>query len=262
MAMNSENMSDKLRRRLNSQFNDVIRFTKDLKSGVQAKSWTNIETSVTDLVNVLVDHLEKRDVPVASKHQMRHLFVAYGGLDALLQVLLPPITPSDARTIPKATFREKSESWNEILLLIRELIMTIPSLTDRYFSIEHISFMFTLLHHSSVFDSAVSALEEILAFREDPFPLYAVPKFFDLMKKFSSRHMAHFTRIISLAIFEPEDRQILEGTQVLRSLDLLRIRRSRTSRSSNFVVEKNQNLVRVSFVVAYFFLVVLLLMAM
>lgn len=240
----NDNLPDKMRRRLNSQFHDVIRYTKDLRSAVESKLWANIENAVTDVMKVLVDHQSIHEEPTYNKKQTRYMFVAYGGLDYLLRIFLPPISPIDARSLTKTGFRDKSETWNEILLIVRELLITIPSLQDKYFGVDHIRFIFTLLHHTSVFESAVSAIEEILACREDPFPLYTVPNFFGLVKGFSSRHLAHFCRIISLAIFEPEDRHILEGTQVLRSLDLLRIRRTRMYRSSNYVVEKNQNMVR------------------
>ncbi len=201
---------------------------------------------VTDLAKILIDSFSGNDHSASNKQQLRHAFVIFGGLDEFLKLFLPPISPADARNWTKANFRDKSEIWNEILLLLRELLVTIPSLPDRYISLDHIKFIFTLLHHSSVFESAVSAIEEILACRDDPFPLYIVPNFFGLMKGFSSRHLAHFCRILSLTIFEPEDRHILEGTQVLRSMDLLRIRRTRMFKSSNYIVEKNQNMVSIS----------------
>ena len=96
-----------------------------------------------------------------------------------------------------------------------------------------------------MFDDTMNLLEEILASREETFSLLLIPNFFSLVDSFSSRQLAHFCRILSLVLFEPEDRQIMEGSQILKSLELLQLRRNRMAKNSSNVVERNQSLVRV-----------------
>ena len=76
----------------------------------------------------------------------------------------------------------------------------------------------------------MSLLEEILAVRIETFSLALVPDLYALIAKFTARQLAHFCRVLSLVLFEPEDRQIMEGSQVLRSLDLLQLRRDRMAK--------------------------------
>ena len=96
-----------------------------------------------------------------------------------------------------------------------------------------------------MFDDTMNLLEEILASREETFSLLLIPNFFSLVDSFSSRPLSHFCRILSLVLFEPEDRQIMEGSQILKSLELLQLRRNRMAKNSSNVVERNQSLVRV-----------------
>ena len=92
-------------------------------------------------------------------------------------------------------------------------------------------FLFTMLSHRSVFENTVSLLEEVrgttceippllpqaplpaclshlqvLAVRIDTFSLALVPDLYGLVSKFSARHLAHFCRVLSLVLFEPEVR--------------------------------------------------------
>lgn len=236
-------LPDKIAKKINSDFSNIIKHTKSLKKAVTSRNWKDIENAVSDVMHLLIDQHSSEDMSGASKKQMTQLFIEYGGMDYFLQVFATPISPTDARSISRTTFRARSETWSELLITIRELIITQPSLADRYFDTNHIVFIFTMLHHSAIFESAINALEEILASREDPFPLQSIPNFYQLVRSFSSRHLAHFCRILSLLVFEPEDRHLLEGTHVLRSVDLLKIRRTRMVKTSNCIVEKNQNMV-------------------
>jgi hypothetical protein len=55
--------------------------------------------------------------------------------------------------------------------------------------------------------------------------------------------LAHFCRILALLVFEPEDRQLLESPAVLKSLELLQLRRDRAARAGrDATVEMNQSL--------------------
>lgn len=117
---------------------------------------------------------------------------------------------------------------------------------------------FTYLRHQSLFDNTMNLLEEILASRTDTFSLALIPKLFSLIRGFSSRQLAHFCRVLSLVLFEPEDRQIMEGSQVLRSTDLLKLRRNKMVKNNNGVVERNQSLVSVVNVVVVLVVVIVI----
>ena len=73
-----------------------------------------------------------------------------------------------------------------------------------------------MLTHTCVFDHVMNILEEVLAFREDTFNLGLIPHFYSMVETFSSRQLAQFCRVLSLLVFEPEDRQIMEGSHVLK----------------------------------------------
>ncbi|GKZ01085.1 hypothetical protein MPSEU_001060100 [Mayamaea pseudoterrestris] len=160
--------------------------------------------------------------------------------------------------------------WNEALAALRELVFAIPALVssrsidDGYF----VPFLFTLLSHDSTFDAAAALIEEILAilsqYPQHPaasesgdmafqpagrvaepktFFLGNVPQLYELWNGFNCRQLAHFCRILALLVFEPEDRQLLESPAVLKSVELLRLRRSRAIRAGrDATVDLNQSI--------------------
>ena len=114
---------------------------------------------------------------------------------------------------------------------------------DKTFSHDFIVCLFTMLAHSVLFDNAINLLEEILSIRQETFVLESIPSYDSLMQNFSVRQLTHFCRALSLLIFEPEDRLIIEGTSMIKSLELLQLRRDRMAKLDN-QVEKNQSYVR------------------
>jgi Trpc4-associated protein len=171
----------------------------------------------------------------------REFFVLYGGVRLLFQLFASPYgEPNSRRT---ALYSGKHEVWNEVLVILREVAIAIPTISEKIFENSDIVFLFSLLHHQAMFDNTMNLLEEILASRDETFCLLLVPNFFSLVDSFSSRQLAHFCRVLSLVLFEPEDRQIMEGSQVLKSIDLLQLRRNRMAKNSSGIVERNQSLV-------------------
>jgi hypothetical protein len=160
--------------------------------------------------------------------------------------------------------------WNEALAILRELVFSIPSLVtcSRIDGGKFLPFLFTLLVHDSTFDAAAALIEEILAIlsqspqqpvanemddtmfqpigRVSPpttFFLGNVPKLYELWNGFNCRQLAHFCRVLALLVFEPEDRQLLESPAVLKSLELLRLRRTRARRAGrDATVDLNQSI--------------------
>lgn len=233
-------------KRINGMMNHVIDDVNALSKAIKSGKVDKVEFVVGDLLNHVLESTSLHASGVSNplqKHQHRDQLIALGGIDLLLQLFLPPFAPIDARQFNKQQLQERSEMWNEVLVILRETLNVVPSIAEDYFDDKHMLFLFTLLSHPSVFDNTMSILEEILACRSDTMDLSRIPNFNTLMKQLSPRHLSHFCRVLSLLVFEPEDRLIMEGTQVLCSIELLRLRRNRVSRNSTGMVEKNQNLV-------------------
>ena len=155
--------------------------------------------------------------------------------------------------------------------------------------LEFVPWLFTLLSHDSCFDAAATLIEEIVSLQSQAmatvsaedihcrygdaayeintfsissssvlasywsskiFHLGDVTNLYQLWESFTCRQLAHFCRILALLVFEPEDRQLLESPTVIKSLDMLRLRRERAARAgvryhggSSSYVDQNQSIV-------------------
>lgn len=237
-------------KKLNEDCGKVIGLVNSLKAATSARpiDWDDIHNAVSDIIMKLLDNSDVSQLFAVNtkKTVQRECFVMNGGIDALLVLFKPPFLKyRDGRKIPVEEVRRRSEMWNEMLVIIREVAYVIPTLADRIFNTEQMVFFFTMLCHQSVFDNTMNLLEEMLAAREDTFQLSAIPDFYNLMGMFSSRQLAHFCRILSLVLFEPEDRQVMEGSHILHSTELLQLRRNRMTRNCGGAVERNHALVSI-----------------
>ena len=236
-------------KRRDEECGKVISLVNSLKEATSARPIDpeEIHNAVSDIIMKLLDNSDAGDLFAVNtkKTLQRECFVLNGGIDALLILFKPPfLMYGDGRKIPVEHVRRRSEMWNEILVIIREVAYVIPTLQDRIFNTDQMVFFFTMLCHQSVFDNTMNLLEEMLAAREDTFQLSAIPDFYNLMGMFTSRQLAHFCRILSLVLFEPEDRQVMEGSHIIHSTELLQLRRNRMTRNCGGVVERNHGLVR------------------
>mgnify|MGYP006080138417 CR=1 FL=1 len=94
-----------------------------------------------------------------------------------------------------------------------------------------------------LFEDTIHLLEEILAaYIDTSFSLDQIPNFRDLLENFSILQLAHFCRLLSLALFETEDRKIMEDNHILRSVELLEIRKNRM-RCPSSIAERNQAII-------------------
>ena len=225
-------MCSSVEKRINSSFNDVITVVKNLRSAIEKARWSDIEHAVHIVYHKITEETnpEQPYIVKPKSRQEREVFVAVGGMHTILRLFAKPFADLDARTMPVTSFHRHAETWNEMLVILREVSYSIPLLSERVFDQNHVVFLFTMLAHRSVFENSVSLLEEILAVRIETFSLALVPELYSLITKFTARQLAHFCRVLSLVLFEPEDRQIMEGSQVLRSLDLLQLRRDRMAK--------------------------------
>ena len=211
----------------------------------------------------------------------RDAFVQAGGVEAMIRIFREKsfvgqdmAKSYDARDLSKGLVASRlSQCWNEALASLRELIFAIPSLVENETVLENgdfLPFLFTLLAHDPCFDSAAALIEEILSLmshspQPQPSPeeegdgntssipplgrvipvttffLGNVPDLYKLWGGFNCRQLAHFCRILALLVFEPEDRQLLESPAVLKSLELLQLRRNRAVRAGrDSTVDMNQ----------------------
>lgn len=181
----------------------------------------------------------------------------------------------DARDLSEELVSNRlAPCWNEALACLRELVYSMPSLVENEIIFddgEFLPFLFTLLSHDSCFDGAAALVEEILSLQSHSPPqpppdnddvangvvagnaptvrvsppttffLGNVPDLYKLWSGFTCRQLAHFCRILALLVFEPEDRQLLESPAVLKSIELLQLRRNRASRAGrDSTVDMNQ----------------------
>lgn len=211
---------------------------------IKENSWTDIERAVYHVSEQLLE-----GQTITSPHQLppskkleRELFVSIGGCSELLKLLDHPFSASSSTIFLANILRKHSDIWNAALLTLREVCSTVPCIGETIFNTGHLVFLFNLLIYSSVFENALHLIEELLATRSEVFSLRLVPNLHNILKVLNTRQLAHFCRVLALLLFEPEDRQILEGAQTLKSFDLLQLRRDKLSRPS-YTVERNQSLI-------------------
>lgn len=245
-------------KRLDEEYGNTISILNAVKEATAARpvDLDEIQLAVGDLIMNLLDNSDVNQLfSVNSKKKaQREQFVLNGGIEALMVLFRPPFVKfTDARKISPEDVARRSELWNEILVILREVAYVIPTLPDKIFHTDHMVFFFTMLAHQSLVDNTMNMLEEVLAAREDTFMLSSIPDFYSLLNRFSSRQLAHFCRILSLVLFEPEDRQVMEGYHVLHSTELLQLRRNRMTRNCGGAVERNQSLVRHGIFLLHFF---------
>ena len=201
-----------------------------------------------------------------------------GGVEALILVFREKgfvgeemAKSNDARDLSEEIVANRlAQCWNEALACLREMLYAMPNLLETISDHGNLlPFLFTLLSHDSCFDGAAALIEEILSLMSQPqqqvshhqdsdqshtahcggertspastFFLGNVSNLFQLWSGFNCRQLAHFCRILALLIFEPEDRQLLESSTVLKSLELLQLRRNRAVRAGwDSTVDMNQ----------------------
>ena len=236
--------SKPIKARIDSCFNKVSQVICELELAINNKDRVEIERSVSRLLTQLIDYsgTESPYTITSNRKMERETFVTLGGMQLLLNLIEVPLCESDARKIPPNIIQRKAEFWNELLVLLREICYAVPSLGDLAFSTNHLVFLFTFLSHECVFENTMNLLEELIAIRADSFDLGLVPNLYSLIDHFTTRQLMHFCRILSLVLFESEDRQIMEYAHVLKSFDLLQLRRDRVGKQLN-IIDRNQSLI-------------------
>ncbi|CAI5739725.1 unnamed protein product [Hyaloperonospora brassicae] len=132
---------------------------------------------------------------------------------------------------------------NDAMAILRELCYFSSNLARQLGDKDGlIVYLFQLMGDVRFFDNASGLVEEILAVRDTSFDLSRIPNVHAIMQSLSSRQLAFFCRVLALVVFEPEDRRLLETAKVIKSLELLKLRRSRMMRADN-IVDRNHALI-------------------
>ena len=192
-------------RRIDCSFNDISKCVNTLRSAIETVNLADIQHSVRILFSKMLEISlpDQATSIILKRKQEREVFVALGGMHLLLKLFEKPFCEPDGRVMSPSLVNRLSELWNEVLVILREVCYTVPSLSEQLFGNSHVVFLFTLLVHRSVFENSISMLEEILAVRIETFSLALVPDLFSLISRFGARHLAHFCRVLSLVLFEP-----------------------------------------------------------
>jgi hypothetical protein len=215
----------------------------------------------------------------------RDAFVLAGGAQVLIRLFREKsfvgqemALSNDARDLSEEILTKRlANCWNETLVVLRELVFSIPSLVENETILdegEFLPFLFTLLAHDSCFDAAAALIEESISLMSQAAPqsnpasdatrnddgsgfvpsggrsfpattffLGDIPDLYKLWNGFNCRQLAHFSRILALLVFEPEDRQLWESSTALKSLELLHLRRNRAVRAGrDSTVDMNQSI--------------------
>lgn len=231
-------------RRVNKEYNDIVKLVNALRASLEKSLWSEIEVNVGDLIYCLLDNNANQLFEITDvKKQRRELFAKLGGVQLFIKVARLAFRYQDPYKAAENAVEGRTDVLNEVMVILRELTYVLPSSSDAMFSDSDIVFFFSFVRYHSLFDNVLNFLEEVVATREEPFNLALIPGFYALVDRMEARHLAHFCRVLSLLLFEPEDRQIMEGSHVLTSSELLQLRRNRLSKNACYIVEKNQCLV-------------------
>ncbi|XP_024395590.1 uncharacterized protein [Physcomitrium patens] len=141
-----------------------------------------------------------------TNHQLnRKAFVLFGGDILLLRALFLKFpSPAD---VEKLSFTVKVlYIRNECLSILRELCLTVHSFIE-YLAADDVFVvkLFDMMRLHNTFDNAVNLAEEVLAIRQDTWPVQGVPNLTSLVSNFSSRQLASFCRVLAMVVFEPEE---------------------------------------------------------
>ncbi|KAG6954231.1 hypothetical protein JG687_00011920 [Phytophthora cactorum] len=152
-----------------------------------------------------------------------------------------PVTIAPAKSGTDASLRK--HALNDTMAILRELCYFSVNLAAQLCDKDGlVVYLFQLMGDVRFFDNASGLVEEILAVRDEAFDLTRVPNFHTVMQSLSSRQLAFFCRVLALVVFEPEDRRLLETAKVIKSLELLKLRRNRMMRADN-IVDRNHALI-------------------
>ncbi|EGZ21931.1 hypothetical protein PHYSODRAFT_495640 [Phytophthora sojae] len=183
---------------------------------------------------------EEQQAAAADKQQTPPL-CARCDVRALWETPVPVVVAAGAKSGTDASLRK--HILNDAMAILRELCYFSVNLALQLCDKDGlVVYLFQLMGDVRFFDNASGLVEEILAVREESFDLSRIPNFHSIMQSLSSRQLAFFCRVLALVVFEPEDRRLLETAKVIKSLELLKLRRNRMMRADN-IVDRNHALI-------------------
>lgn len=229
------------KRCIDRRFEGLLGLLERLDAALDKGDVEETTVSMRELTHRLLESPMDTQLPQVNQKVLatRDAFVMVGGPSIVTRVFEPPFAPGDARNVRADRMRDYQEIWNDALVLLREVCYTHPDISEAFCRKHLVVFFFSLLAHRTIFDTAVSIIEELFAIQPCVFQLSEVPRLHDLLRNLSCRQLAVFCRVLALLVYEPEDRQMMENTKVMKSRALLQLRRDRASRTSS-VIDANQ----------------------
>ena len=259
-----------LLQRLDGPASGIVSEVAFLAAALETGDWSETQSIVSRLLKRLVGGHESRadrdpnTPPQAPRFYAgggtfgleRDAFCLAGGVELLIRIFQETFVVGDqaaasrdARDLSPSTVTIRlSSCWNEVLAMLRELVYFLPSIALKDQWNDFLPFLFTMLSHEPCFEYAAALIEEVLTAKSQQphsspstFFLGSIPNVHKLWQDLKPQHLCLFCRILALIVFEPEDRVLLESPSVLRSLELLQLRRNRATRRDP-TVDMNQSL--------------------
>lgn len=162
--------------------------------------------------------ISRRMCEVTSQHYAtnREWFIQFHGPEVLVKILKHPplVKHPQLRNHRGAAFLSSNNTYDhqvmrtQCMAILRELCYTPNYQIAEWLAADDslLVFLFSLLAHTGTFYAAIGLIEEILAAKDETFNLASVPNFGSLVRGLSKGQLALFCRILSMVIFEPDDK--------------------------------------------------------
>ena len=132
-------LSKASQRKIDSEYGNTPSYLQALRESIATRDWNDISARVGDVILNLLDNTNANQIfnLTIKKKLQRECFVLNGGIKGLLELFEPPFIPHrDARKLSAHLVRDHSETWNEIMVILREIAYAIPTLGERIFTTE------------------------------------------------------------------------------------------------------------------------------
>jgi hypothetical protein len=241
-----------VKKKVDAKYSMMHETVSELREAMDSGKYRKVKDAIkTVMENLLQAHSNPEDVLnlTPQKSEQRQIFLALGGIDELLRLFKYPFGDKgnglsyviDSREFSNVIYHH-TDLFNDVLIILREIVFSVPRVADSSLCTKDIAFLFALLSHEGLFQHGINLIEEVLAARYELFSLENVPQLYRLVEKMNVRQFAHFMKVLGILLFEPEDKLFAEGQIAMRGMTLLSLRHERLIRPDT-VVERNQTLI-------------------
>jgi len=183
------------------------------------------------------------DLAAVDCDERRETFIELNGPEVLLEMIRLTLSLRSFRTClgDETADMIKAVEYRSIWVL-KDFSYGSGHVSQRLaFQPDIMQIMFDILSDREAFEHGIYLTEDLLATREDTFCLCQIPNIDQFILNLSPSSLALFCRVLTLTLFEPEERQNTESLRILRAKELLEKRMSLTG-SQVRVTDKNHAL--------------------